>query len=194
MFLSFLSCYRPIMTSSQPLPLSVSPVLSFIIYIPVFLLSDCEKRKRGFQLRPAPSSSLMSALLSRRAANLTSSCAQTLRRLSTSTTSAAQSSSTASASEPLTHFKITLRRSAIALPERYAATLRALGLRKRLQTVFHPHGQVAAGMILRVKELVQVSNVPASAVRTRAELREERRPPRGYHIEADGSSRAAVFE
>ncbi|KAH7073424.1 hypothetical protein BKA62DRAFT_308993 [Auriculariales sp. MPI-PUGE-AT-0066] len=85
--------------------------------------------------------------------------------------------------ELLTHFRITLRRSAIALPERFGRTLTALGLHRRMRTVFQPHGQVAAGMILKVKELVEVQNVPASAVRTQAQMRQERRPARGYVVE-----------
>ncbi|KZW03631.1 hypothetical protein EXIGLDRAFT_828480 [Exidia glandulosa HHB12029] len=88
----------------------------------------------------------------------------------------------APAPERLTHFRITLRRSAIALPERYQRTLESLGLHKRMQTVYQPHSQCVAGKILMVKELVEVANVPASAVRTRAEQRAERRPPRGYSL------------
>lgn len=86
---------------------------------------------------------------------------------------------------PKTHYKITLLRSAIALPKRYKDTLVALGIHRRLQTVFHPHRPDIAGKILRVKELVLVENVPASAVRTKTEQRWERRPDPGF--EAIGS-------
>ncbi|KIJ14392.1 hypothetical protein PAXINDRAFT_116069 [Paxillus involutus ATCC 200175] len=65
------------------------------------------------------------------------------------------------ASEPNTHFRITLRRSAIALGERKKETLTALGLHRRMQTVYHAHTSEAAGKILKVKELVEVENVPA---------------------------------
>jgi len=91
---------------------------------------------------------------------------------------------------PNTHFKITLRRSAIALGERKKETLTALGLHRRMQTVYHQHTPEAAGKVLRVKELVEVENVPASAVRTQSEQRWERRAPRGYSI---GGSRLRGF-
>ncbi|KAF8526221.1 hypothetical protein BU17DRAFT_33243, partial [Hysterangium stoloniferum] len=81
-----------------------------------------------------------------------------------------------------THFKITLYRSAIALPKRYKATLVALGIHRRMQTVYHPHTPDIAGKILRVKELVHVENVPESSVRTKTEQRRERRPQPGFKI------------
>lgn len=93
---------------------------------------------------------------------------------------AAQSS--ASTAEPNTHYRITLRRSAISLPANIKATLEALGIHRRLQTVYHRHNPETAGKILRVKELVEVQNVPASAVRTKLEQRRERRAPRGYQV------------
>lgn len=92
--------------------------------------------------------------------------------------------------EPSTHFKITLRRSAIALGDRKQETLTALGLHRRMQTVYLEHTPEAAGKILKVKELVEVENVPASAVRTQSEQRWERRAPRGYSI---GGSRLRGF-
>ena len=95
-----------------------------------------------------------------------------------------------STAEPSTHYKITLRRSAIALGERKKETLTALGLHRRMQTVYHQYTPEAAGKILRVKELVEVENVPASAVRTQSEQRWERRAPRGYSI---GGSRLRGF-
>ncbi|KAF8589897.1 hypothetical protein K439DRAFT_1304414, partial [Ramaria rubella] len=81
-----------------------------------------------------------------------------------------------------THYRITLLRSAIALPKRYKATLVSLGIHRRMQTVYHPHKQDIAGKILRVKELVLVENVPASSVRTKAEQRWERQPERGFKV------------
>lgn len=84
--------------------------------------------------------------------------------------------------EPLTHYKITLRRSAIALPEPFKATLVSLGIHRRMQTVYHPHTPECAGKILKVKELVEVENVPASAVRTKTEQRLERKASRGYKV------------
>lgn len=84
--------------------------------------------------------------------------------------------------KPKTHYKITLFRSAIALPKRYKDTLVALGIHRRMQTAFHPHTPDIAGKILRVKELVHVENVPASAIRTKTEQRWERRPDSGFEI------------
>jgi large subunit ribosomal protein L30 len=87
-----------------------------------------------------------------------------------------------SASEPLTHYKITLRRSAISLPQAFKATLVTLGIHRRMQTVYHPHSPECAGKILKVKELVEVENVPASQVRTKTEQRQERKARRGYAV------------
>jgi large subunit ribosomal protein L30 len=94
-------------------------------------------------------------------------------------TAAAPSSSSP---EPLTHYKITLRRSAISLPLAFKATLVSLGIHRRMQTVYHPHSPECAGKILKVKELVEVDNVPASRVRTKTEQRHERKARRGYVV------------
>ena len=51
-----------------------------------------------------------------------------------------------------------------------------------MQTVYHEHNSINAGKILRVKELVQVENVPASAVRTKTEQKHERKAVRGYQV------------
>ena len=51
-----------------------------------------------------------------------------------------------------------------------------------MQTVYHPHSPEVAGKILRVKELVEVENVPAEAVKTKLEQRLERKPPKGYNV------------
>jgi large subunit ribosomal protein L30 len=91
-------------------------------------------------------------------------------------------SSSSSTVEPKTHFRIILRRSGISLGKRIQGTLSALGLRRRMQTVYHPHTSEAAGMILAVKELVEVQNVPASAVRTAGQQRAERKAPRGFTV------------
>ncbi|KZO96637.1 hypothetical protein CALVIDRAFT_537002 [Calocera viscosa TUFC12733] len=84
--------------------------------------------------------------------------------------------------EPATHYRITLMRSALGLPSYARETLAALGLKKRMQHVFHPFSGTTAGQILRVKELVVVQNVPASAVRTKQEERLLRRPNRGFQV------------
>ncbi|KAJ7081299.1 hypothetical protein B0H15DRAFT_953014 [Mycena belliarum] len=85
-------------------------------------------------------------------------------------------------SVPSTHFRITLRRSAISLGEKKQGTLAALGLHRRHQTVFHTHTPDIAGKILALKELLEVQNVPAAAVRSKQEQRRERRAPRGYQV------------
>jgi len=109
--------------------------------------------------------------------------------------SSSSSSPTTSGEPPKTHFRITLRRSAISLGERVQGTLAALGLRRRMQTVYHPHTPEAAGMILAVKELVEVQNVQAGAVRTAGQQRAERKAPRGFVVvgsKRDGGSAAAA--
>jgi ribosomal protein L30 len=73
-------------------------------------------------------------------------------------------------------------RSAISLGERKKATLKTLGIHRRMQTVYHPHSPECAGKILAVKELLKVENVPASAVRTKTEQRWERKASRGYSV------------
>jgi len=78
-------------------------------------------------------------------------------------------------------FKITLIRSAIGLPKRTNGVLAALGLRRRMQTVFHPVGSDVAGQIMKVKELVAVSEVETAM--SVAEMKEARRPDPGYYIE-----------
>lgn len=78
-------------------------------------------------------------------------------------------------------FKITLMRSAIGLPKRTNGVLKALGLRRRMQTVFYPVGQDVAGQIMKVKELVDVKEVEEPS--TKAEMRETRRPDPGYYVE-----------
>ena len=83
---------------------------------------------------------------------------------------------------PNTHFKITLRRSAISLGDKIKGTLKALGIHRRFQTVYFPHSPEIAGKILKVKELVEVENVPRHLVLTKQEQREQRKAPRGYKI------------
>ncbi|KAF8155176.1 hypothetical protein BJ912DRAFT_1070911 [Pholiota molesta] len=80
---------------------------------------------------------------------------------------------------PLTHFKITLRRSGISMGDKIKGTLLALGFHRRHQTVYHPHGPEVAGKILRVKELVEVENVPTHMVMTAGQQRKARKAPRG---------------
>ena len=58
-----------------------------------------------------------------------------------------------------TFFRVTLMRSAIVLPRKTSGVLKALGLHKRLRTVYHPVSPDVAGQIFAVKELVDVQEV-----------------------------------
>ncbi|CAG8527710.1 9273_t:CDS:1 [Paraglomus occultum] len=57
------------------------------------------------------------------------------------------------------YFKITLRRSVIGISRRLRRVVRALGFVKLHQTVYHAQTPYIAGMILKIKELVEVENV-----------------------------------
>ncbi|POR37336.1 54S ribosomal protein L33, mitochondrial, partial [Tolypocladium paradoxum] len=81
----------------------------------------------------------------------------------------------------MSFFRITLHRSAIGLPERTRGVLAALGLRRRMQTVFHPVEPQFAGMILKVKELVRVREVDAPL--SRAQVKAARTPDSGFYVE-----------
>ncbi len=78
-------------------------------------------------------------------------------------------------------FRITLMRSGIGLPKRTQGVLKALGLRKRMKTVFYPVTPEVAGQIMKVKELIKVEEV--AAPKTKEELSQERRPDAGFYIE-----------
>ncbi len=79
------------------------------------------------------------------------------------------------------YFRITLLRSSIGLPSKTQGVLNALGLRKRTATVYQPVSAAVAGQILKIKELVAVSEVEESL--TKEEERERRRPEKGYVVE-----------
>ncbi|MCJ1480501.1 hypothetical protein MMC06_000656 [Schaereria dolodes] len=81
----------------------------------------------------------------------------------------------------MTFFKVTLIRSAIGLPKKTQGVLAALGLRKRMRTVFHPVSPQVAGQIMKVKELIAVSEVGEAL--TASEMKEIRKPDPGYYIE-----------
>jgi len=106
---------------------------------------------------------------------------RTLATSSTQTTSTEPSAS-APSQLPNTHFKITLRRSAISLGDSIKETLISLGIHRRMQTVYHRHSPDIAGKILRVKELVEVENVPEQMVRTKQQQTLDRRAKRGYKV------------
>jgi ribosomal protein L30 len=81
-------------------------------------------------------------------------------------------------------FKITLLRSGIGLPYKRRGVLAALGLRKRMATVYHPVSQDIAGMIMQVKELLLVEEVAER--KTKAQMKEARRPDAGFYVERRG--------
>lgn len=78
-------------------------------------------------------------------------------------------------------FRITLLRSAIGLPEKSSRVLAALGLRKRLATVYQPVTPSTAGQVFAVKELVDVEEVETAL--TKQQMKELRRPERGFYVE-----------
>ncbi|CAG8251818.1 unnamed protein product [Penicillium salamii] len=78
-------------------------------------------------------------------------------------------------------FRITLLRSAIGLPRRSTDVLKALGLKKRMATVFHAVSPSVAGQIMKVKELVQVEECQYRL--TKQEVHLERKPDPGYYLE-----------
>lgn len=84
------------------------------------------------------------------------------------------------------YFRITLLRSAIGLPAKYGRVLRALGLRKRMATVYHPVSPSVAGQVFAVKELVEVQEV--SQALSKSEMKELRRPDPGYYVESRGAA------
>ncbi|KAG0143382.1 hypothetical protein CROQUDRAFT_185055 [Cronartium quercuum f. sp. fusiforme G11] len=82
-----------------------------------------------------------------------------------------------------THYRITLFRSAIGLPKPKRDTLASLGLKKRMQTVYHRHSPDMAGLILNVKELLKVENVTEAEMKLG--LKSSRRllgDDRGYRL------------
>ena len=82
------------------------------------------------------------------------------------------------------YWKVTLVRSGIGMSKRCNDTLVALGLRKRYRTTYKPINPQIAGLLLRVKELVKVELV--DEIKTREEMKAERRPAKGYIVESVG--------
>ena len=79
------------------------------------------------------------------------------------------------------YFRITLLRSGIGLPKRTNDILTSMGLRKRMRTVFLPVTPDIAGKIMKVKELVAVSEVEESM--TKRQIHEMRKPVPGFWVE-----------
>lgn len=69
---------------------------------------------------------------------------------------------------------------AIGLPKKTHLVLESLGLRKRMQSVFHTVSPQTAGMVLKVKELVTVEQVEQR--KTIQQLRKERKPASGFTV------------
>ena len=80
-----------------------------------------------------------------------------------------------------TFFRVTLMRSAIGLPRKTSGVLKALGLHKRMRTVYHPVSPDVAGQIFAVKELVDVQEVDQRL--TKSEMKELRKPDTGFWVE-----------
>ena len=91
-----------------------------------------------------------------------------------------------------TWFRITLIRSAIGLPQKSTGVLKALGLRKRMGTVFHPVTPAVAGQIMRIKELVAVSEVERPL--TRRQVHMERVPDPGFYVESRAGEKGSLGE
>ncbi|EUC29107.1 hypothetical protein COCVIDRAFT_89609 [Bipolaris victoriae FI3] len=81
----------------------------------------------------------------------------------------------------MSYFRITLMRSGIGMPAKTQGVLKALGLRKRMTTVYHPVSQSVAGQIMRIKELVDVKEVAVPM--SKEQMRQARRPDPGYYVE-----------
>ncbi|KAI0577539.1 RpmD, Ribosomal protein L30L7E [Pyrenophora tritici-repentis] len=90
------------------------------------------------------------------------------------------------------YFRITLMRSGIGMPQKTQGVLHALGLRKRMTTVYHPVSQSVAGQIMRIKELVDVKEVEYP--KTKEQMRKERRPEKGYYVEMRAGEAMGVLE
>ncbi|KPI42131.1 54S ribosomal protein L33, mitochondrial [Cyphellophora attinorum] len=87
----------------------------------------------------------------------------------------------------MAYFRITLIRSAIGLPAKSSNVLKALGLRKRMATVFHPVSPDVAGQLMKVKELIAVKEVDQPM--TKAEVHMERKPDPGFYVESRAADR-----
>ncbi|KAG8626254.1 hypothetical protein KVT40_005199 [Elsinoe batatas] len=92
----------------------------------------------------------------------------------------------------MSYFRITLLRSAIGLPKKHAGTLRALGLTKRMKTVYLPVNHDIAGQIFNVKELVDVQEVENKV--SNKTLKALRKPDPGFYIEQKADQVKAQWE
>lgn len=92
----------------------------------------------------------------------------------------------------MSYFRITLMRSGIGMPAKVQGVLKALGLRKRMTTVYHPVTQSVAGQIMRIKELVDVKEVKHAM--TKEQMRAARRPDPGYYVEQRAGAAMSGYE
>lgn len=92
----------------------------------------------------------------------------------------------------MSYFRITLMRSGIGMPQKTQGVLKALGLKKRMTTVYHPVTQSVAGQIMRIKELVDVKEVTHAL--TPAEQKAARRPAPGYYVESRAAQAMKEWE
>ena len=83
-------------------------------------------------------------------------------------------------------------RSGIGMPSKTQGVLKALGLKKRMTTVYHPVSQSVAGQIMRIKELVDVREVKRAL--TLAEQKAARRPAPGYYVESKAAQAMKDWE
>jgi large subunit ribosomal protein L30 len=83
-------------------------------------------------------------------------------------------------------------RSGIGMPLKTQGVLKALGLRKRMTTVYHPVSQSVAGQIMRIKELVDVREVANPM--TKDQMRAARRPDPGYYVEQRAGEAVGGYE
>ncbi|KAF2154015.1 mitochondrial 54S ribosomal protein YmL33 [Myriangium duriaei CBS 260.36] len=91
----------------------------------------------------------------------------------------------------MAYFRITLLRSAIGLPDKYAGVLRALGLTRRMRTVYHPVSKEMAGQIFSVKELVDVQEVESKI--SNKTLKQLRKPDPGFYVESRSKTAKAQW-
>ncbi len=91
---------------------------------------------------------------------------------------------------PTRFFRITLLRSAIGLPARSTGVLKALGLHRRIKTVYHPVTPDVAGQVFAVKELVDVQEVDRAL--SDREMKELRQPDSGFYVERRAGAKEAV--
>ncbi|EDR09637.1 uncharacterized protein LACBIDRAFT_318905 [Laccaria bicolor S238N-H82] len=127
----------------------------------------------------------MASIISRRvhfSRPMVRSMVTTAQQAAPSSSSVPPTTSSPESPPPNTHFKITMRRSAISLGEKIKGTVVSLGIHRRFQTVYHRHSPETAGKILKLKELLEVENVPEHLVLTKQQQRQLRKAPRGYKV------------